>query len=45
MGKDYYKILGVDKSADEDAIKKAYKKMVCTILSSILTKLTLFNRL
>ena len=25
-GKDYYKILGVDKSADEDAIKKAYKK-------------------
>lgn len=27
MGKDYYKILGIDKSADDDAIKKAYKKM------------------
>ncbi|KAH8826440.1 DnaJ-domain-containing protein [Flagelloscypha sp. PMI_526] len=26
MGKDYYKLLGVDKSADEDAIKRAYKK-------------------
>ncbi|KAJ3245019.1 hypothetical protein HDU78_010074 [Chytriomyces hyalinus] len=25
--KDYYKILGVDKSADEGAIKKAYRKM------------------
>ncbi|KAF5391630.1 hypothetical protein D9757_002539 [Collybiopsis confluens] len=27
MGTDYYKLLGVDKSADETAIKKAYKKM------------------
>jgi len=26
MGKDYYSILGVDKTADEDALKKAYKK-------------------
>lgn len=26
MGKDYYKILGVEKGADEEAIKKAYKK-------------------
>ncbi|KZW02905.1 DnaJ-domain-containing protein [Exidia glandulosa HHB12029] len=26
MGKDYYKILGVDKGADDDAIKRAYKK-------------------
>jgi len=26
MGKDYYKILGIDKSADDDAIKRAYKK-------------------
>jgi len=27
MGKDYYAILGVPKDADEDAIKRAYKKM------------------
>lgn len=26
MGKDYYAILGVPHDADEDAIKKAYKK-------------------
>ncbi|CAG7849405.1 Protein psi1 AltName: Full=Protein psi [Serendipita indica DSM 11827] len=26
MGKNYYDILGVDKNADDDAIKKAYKK-------------------
>ena len=25
--KDYYKILGVDKHADADAIKKAYRKL------------------
>lgn len=27
MGADYYKILGVDKSVDEKALKKAYKKL------------------
>ena len=27
MGTDYYKLLGVDKNADDDAIKRAYKKM------------------
>ena len=27
MAKDYYKILDVPRNADEDAIKKAYKKM------------------
>lgn len=27
MGKDYYKILGVDKSAKEDDLKKAYRKL------------------
>ena len=26
MGKDYYKILGVERGANDDEIKKAYKK-------------------
>ena len=26
QGKDYYSILGVDKKADEEILKKAYKK-------------------
>jgi len=28
MGQDYYKLLGVDKDASEEEIKKAYKKMI-----------------
>jgi len=27
MGKDYYTILNVDKNADEEALKKAYRKL------------------
>ena len=34
MGTDYYKLLGVDRSASEEDIKKAYKKMVSPYLNA-----------
>lgn len=34
-GKDYYKLLDIDRNADDETIKKAYKKLalkVCIVL-------------
>lgn len=32
MGADYYKLLGVSRDANDDEIKKAYRKMVPSLL-------------
>lgn len=34
MGKDYYKILGVPRTAKDDEIKKAYRKLVSKEMTS-----------
>lgn len=30
-GKDYYKLLGVDRGADDETLKKAYKKLALKV--------------
>lgn len=43
MGVDYYKLLGVDKNASEDDIKKAYKKMVrASVLNGLVVLILTF---
>lgn len=47
MGTDYYKLLGIDKSASDEEVKKAYKKMVSTVSSRFVRTpgLTVFKAL
>lgn len=33
ISKDYYEVLHLDRSADEDAVKKAYRKMALKVMS------------
>ena len=47
MGTDYYKLLGIDRNASEDDIKKAYKKMVCAedvFLTQLVTDMSFCRR-
>jgi preprotein translocase subunit Sec63 len=45
MGADYYKLLGVDRNANDDDIKRAYKKMVRQLWHSrIFEKLIPYKR-
>ena len=43
MGKDYYKLLGIDKNANDDEVKKAYKKMVCCPAVMFCSALTMLS--
>jgi preprotein translocase subunit Sec63 len=36
MGKDYYAILGISRDADDDTIKKAYRKLGMYFYSEII---------
>ena len=42
--RDYYEVLGVEKGADLDAIKKAYRKMAMAIKISLIPDLSMTIR-